>query len=128
MQIGIAGITGRMGRMLAEAVPAAGGDLVGGVGHDGDLAGLAKRCDAVIDFTHESTVARHAEVRPHLRPEGVHVGQRPRQQVGGARHLGPTAPGDVGGEKYGVMRSTWRERLMQVPCLSYSRDVNSPKI
>lgn len=62
MQIGIAGITGRMGRMLAEAVPAAGADLVGGVGHAGDLAGLAKRCDAIIDFTHESTVARHAEI------------------------------------------------------------------
>src|SRR4051794_8675158 len=33
--IGIAGVTGRMGRLLAEEVPAAGAALVGGVGRPG---------------------------------------------------------------------------------------------
>jgi 4-hydroxy-tetrahydrodipicolinate reductase len=66
--IGIAGITGRMGQLLAEEVPAAGTILTGGIGRAGsskpaavgitllpDLAGLAAASDVVIDFTHAST-------------------------------------------------------------------------
>jgi 4-hydroxy-tetrahydrodipicolinate reductase len=67
-RIGIAGITGRMGQLLAEEVPAAGTILTGGIGRAGsskpaavgitllpDLAGLAAASDVVIDFTHAST-------------------------------------------------------------------------
>ncbi len=67
-RIGIAGITGRMGHLLAEEVRAAGADLVGGVGRAGsakpppagaalrpDLAALAGACDVVIDFTNAAT-------------------------------------------------------------------------
>lgn len=61
-RIGIAGITGRMGRLLAEAVPAAGAALAGGIGRDGDLAALARDCDVVIDFTVAATVARNAGI------------------------------------------------------------------
>ncbi len=66
-RIGIAGITGRMGQLLAEEVPAAGATLSGGVGRAGsaktapagvtllpDLASLAAASDVVIDFTHAS--------------------------------------------------------------------------
>ena len=42
LRIGIAGITGRMGKLLAEAVPLAGATLAGGIGRDGDLAALAR--------------------------------------------------------------------------------------
>ena len=64
MRIGIAGITGRVGRLLAEEVLAAGDELVGGTSRhrpDPDIATLAARCDAVIDFTHADTVSRHAD-------------------------------------------------------------------
>ena len=65
MRIGIAGLAGRMGRLLAEEVVAAGHALVGGtVQHAAAPPGipvmsldrLAGRCDAVIDFTHASAV------------------------------------------------------------------------
>ncbi len=67
-RIGIAGITGRMGLLLAEEVPAAGAILSGGIGRGGsarpapggaalfpDLASLAAASDVVIDFTNAAT-------------------------------------------------------------------------
>jgi 4-hydroxy-tetrahydrodipicolinate reductase len=62
LRIGIAGITGRMGQLLAAAVPAAGAVLAGGVGRGGDLAALAAVADVIIDFTTQASVARHAAV------------------------------------------------------------------
>jgi 4-hydroxy-tetrahydrodipicolinate reductase len=72
--IGIAGIAGRMGRLLAEEVVVAGATLVGGLdsaaGDIGiasparifaDIAALAAASDVVVDFTHASTAAMHAE-------------------------------------------------------------------
>ncbi len=50
-RIGIIGSQGRMGRAIAQAIAAAGHDLAGGVGRDGDLAGLAARSDVLIDFS-----------------------------------------------------------------------------
>jgi 4-hydroxy-tetrahydrodipicolinate reductase len=64
--IGIAGITGRMGRCLVEEVAAAGAALAGGIGRPGtpgghrDIAALAAASDVVVDFTHASAVAPHA--------------------------------------------------------------------
>ncbi|MDE2514754.1 MAG: 4-hydroxy-tetrahydrodipicolinate reductase [Rhodospirillales bacterium] len=69
LRIGIAGITGRMGKLLAEEVTAAGAMLAGGTARDGraeapllrgDIAALAGACDVVIDFTHAETVPAHA--------------------------------------------------------------------
>ncbi len=67
-RIGIAGITGRMGQLLAEEVPASGAILAGGTGRAGagkagppgmtlmpDVSALSAASDAVIDFTHAST-------------------------------------------------------------------------
>jgi 4-hydroxy-tetrahydrodipicolinate reductase len=67
-RIGIAGVTGRMGQLLVEEVPAAGAILSGGAGRLGsskagprdvtmfaDLAALAAASDAVIDFTNAAT-------------------------------------------------------------------------
>jgi 4-hydroxy-tetrahydrodipicolinate reductase len=64
-RIGVAGITGRMGQLLAEEVPAAGAVLTGGTGRSKsapagvtlapDLAALAAASDVVIDFTHAAT-------------------------------------------------------------------------
>jgi 4-hydroxy-tetrahydrodipicolinate reductase len=68
-RIGIAGIAGRMGRLLAEEVAGAaslsGGTSRSGTTPDGaawfpDIAALADVSDIVIDFTHASTVAGHA--------------------------------------------------------------------
>ncbi|HVY16783.1 MAG TPA: 4-hydroxy-tetrahydrodipicolinate reductase [Rhodopila sp.] len=57
MRIGIAGITGRMGRLLTEEVAAAGADVSGGTSRaNPDLAALAAQSDAVIDFTNAATV------------------------------------------------------------------------
>ena len=50
-RIGIAGITGRMGKLLAEEVPAAGATLIGGIGRPGarrarsECSGGGLRCD-----------------------------------------------------------------------------------
>ncbi len=63
-----------MGRLLAEEVPAAGATLAGGTIQEGvdqppagvtlfaNIHKLAEHCDLVIDFTHASTVARHAQI------------------------------------------------------------------
>ena len=68
--IGIAGIAGRMGRLLAEEVAAAKLPLVGGIDRPeataGDvrvfagIAALAAASDVVLDFTHASVAASHA--------------------------------------------------------------------
>ena len=61
-RIGIAGISGRMGQLLAAAIPAAGATLVGGTGRHDDLAALARGCDVVIDFTIAAAIAPHAAI------------------------------------------------------------------
>lgn len=68
-RIGIAGISGRMGRLLADEAAAA-AQLTGGTSRSGavpgaahlypDLNALAAASDVVIDFTHASTVSAHA--------------------------------------------------------------------
>jgi 4-hydroxy-tetrahydrodipicolinate reductase len=69
MRIGIAGVNGRMGRLLVHAVQASGATLVGGIdrgeGPEGvrllpGIDALAVDCDAVIDFTRADTTATHA--------------------------------------------------------------------
>ena len=70
-RIGIAGIAGRMGRLLAEETLAAGATLAGGIdapgtalpntaGNFADLAALAAASDVVVEFTHASTTLPHA--------------------------------------------------------------------
>jgi 4-hydroxy-tetrahydrodipicolinate reductase len=75
-RIGIAGIAGRMGRLLAEEVAAAGAVLAGGTLRPGsakappplppgvatlpDAASLFAASEVVIDFTHGSAAAAHA--------------------------------------------------------------------
>ncbi len=71
IRIGVAGIAGRMGRLLAEEAIAARAVLAGGIDRPGaeppagvpllpDMAALAGVSDVVVDFTHASTVAGHA--------------------------------------------------------------------
>lgn len=74
MRIGVIGVAGRMGRLIAEEVLAAGHTLSGGTeragsGHaipDGivafdDVPALAAASDTVIDFTNAAVTAVHAE-------------------------------------------------------------------
>jgi len=61
MRIGIAGVTGRMGKLLVEEVAAAGATLAGGIARGGDIAALAADADAVIEFTNAAAARRHAE-------------------------------------------------------------------
>ena len=73
MRIGVAGIAGRMGRLLAEEVrkvaelsggterPEAADSVPTGVRLFPDIAGLATASEAVLDFTHASAVAGHAQ-------------------------------------------------------------------
>ena len=74
MRIGIAGVSGRMGRLLIEESRAAGHEVVGGTTNraaapDGvpaiTLADLAAAAQVVIDFTHASTAAAHARTLAH---------------------------------------------------------------
>ncbi|MBW8269719.1 4-hydroxy-tetrahydrodipicolinate reductase [Caldovatus aquaticus] len=73
VRIGIAGIAGRMGRLLAEEAVAAGATLAGGTLRPGsaaapppgvpvlpDAAALFAASEVVIDFTHASAAAAHA--------------------------------------------------------------------
>ena len=70
VRIGIAGIAGRMGRLLAEEALAAGATLAGGTRRGTgeapapilpDIAALFAASDVVIDFTHASAATAHAE-------------------------------------------------------------------
>ncbi|MFT9418910.1 4-hydroxy-tetrahydrodipicolinate reductase [Acetobacter sp.] len=75
MRIGIAGITGRVGRLLVEEVLAAGATVAGGTTRSPEqvaglpagiplfttMSALAEECEAVIDFTHADTVASSAK-------------------------------------------------------------------
>ncbi len=69
MRIGIIGIAGRMGRLLADETVAAGHALSGGIGRPraptpagspADVQALAAISDVVIDFTVASTAQAHA--------------------------------------------------------------------
>lgn len=72
IRIGIAGVSGRMGRLLAEEARAAGAILAGGTLRPGsvardapatilaDAAALFAASDVVIDFTHAAAAAAHA--------------------------------------------------------------------
>jgi 4-hydroxy-tetrahydrodipicolinate reductase len=67
-RIGVAGLAGRMGRLLAEEIVAGGATLTGGIDRPGadtpgllpTIAALAAASDVVVDFTHASTTAAHA--------------------------------------------------------------------
>ena len=50
-RIGIIGSEGRMGHALVQAIEAAGHECAGGVDKGGDVAGLADRSDALLDFS-----------------------------------------------------------------------------
>ena len=60
IRIGIAGIAGRMGQLLAEEAAAAGATVTGGLQRGDDPATLFAASDVVIDFTHASAAATHA--------------------------------------------------------------------
>ncbi len=60
VRIGVAGITGRMGRLVAEEVTAAGAVLAGGAGRSGDVGELSRAAEVIVDFTHASTTQGHA--------------------------------------------------------------------
>ena len=61
IRIGIAGISGRMGRLLAEEVTSAGCPLSGGTRSGETVDAIAAASDVVIDFTRASAVQPHAE-------------------------------------------------------------------
>jgi 4-hydroxy-tetrahydrodipicolinate reductase len=61
IRIGIAGVSGRMGRLLVEEVAVAGCMLSGGTRSGEALAALAAASDVVIDFTRANAVRGHAE-------------------------------------------------------------------
>jgi 4-hydroxy-tetrahydrodipicolinate reductase len=73
IRIGIAGVTGRMGRLLVEEARTAGAEVAGGIGRPGsaswapdgvalrpDIAALAAASDVVVDFTNAATAQSHA--------------------------------------------------------------------
>jgi len=60
-RIGIAGIAGRMGKLLAEEVAAAGAEVAAGSRRGDDPAALFAASEVVIDFTHASAAIAHAE-------------------------------------------------------------------
>jgi len=58
VKIGIAGVGGRMGRMLVSVIPATeSAELVGGIDRDDDPVALLTNCDVVIDFTAPAATA-----------------------------------------------------------------------
>lgn len=65
-RIGIAGIAGRMGKLLVEEVAAAGCSLSGGTGRADDPRALFTASDVVIDFTHAHAAPIHAALAAEL--------------------------------------------------------------
>lgn len=63
MAVGVAGITGRMGTLLREEILAAGLAFGGGTSRaEPSVEALAAVSDVVVDFTHASLVAGHADI------------------------------------------------------------------
>jgi 4-hydroxy-tetrahydrodipicolinate reductase len=71
MKIGVAGIAGRMGRLVAEEILGTGAVLAGGtclpddvppagISRFSDISALAAAADVVVDFTHALSVRDHA--------------------------------------------------------------------
>jgi 4-hydroxy-tetrahydrodipicolinate reductase len=60
--LGVAGRDGRVGRLLVQEIASVGLAFAGAVGRGDDLAALAARASAVIDFTHADTVPIHAAI------------------------------------------------------------------
>lgn len=69
VRIGVAGIQGRVGRLLVEEIEAAGATLAGGTVRAGtqtgpglfdEIALLAGQADVIIDFSHPDATDRHA--------------------------------------------------------------------
>ena len=60
MKIGIAGVSGRVGKLLCHIVSESGHTLSGGIGRTGDIAKLASASDIIIDFTHPAVAEVHA--------------------------------------------------------------------
>lgn len=60
-RIGIIGSAGRMGQAIAVAIAAAGEELAGGIGRDGDVAALAASSDILIDFSSPPALERNLE-------------------------------------------------------------------
>ncbi len=84
IRVGIAGVTGRMGRLLLEEMPAAEAVVAGGVARPGssaaapdpvkmfpDLASLAADSDVVVDFTHASAAQATAKLMAEARKPWV---------------------------------------------------------
>lgn len=65
-RIGIAGIAGRMGKLLVEEVAAANCSLSGGTGRADDPRTLFAASDVVIDFTHAHAAPLHAALAAEL--------------------------------------------------------------
>ena len=62
-RIAIAGVTGRMGRLLEQEVTVAGLAFAGGSSRIGaDIAMIAASADVVVDFTNAQTVQQHARL------------------------------------------------------------------
>ena len=62
-RIGVAGITGRVGRLIQEQALLSGVVVAGGSSRTNtDLAAIAARADVIIDFTNAATVPHHASV------------------------------------------------------------------
>jgi len=59
-RIGVAGVSGRMGRLLVEEITAAGAVLAGGTARGDDPAALFAASEVVIDFTHAHAAPIHA--------------------------------------------------------------------
>lgn len=65
-RIGIAGIAGRMGKLLAEEATAAGCTLAGGTGRGEDPRAMFLASEIVIDFTHAHAAPAHAALAAEL--------------------------------------------------------------
>ena len=61
-RIGIIGSAGAMGRALAEAIPAAGYALAGGVDVGGDVVALAEVSDVLVDFSSPAALEANLDI------------------------------------------------------------------
>lgn len=66
LKIGIAGIAGRMGQLLAEEIAAAGATLAGGTKRGDDPRAIFAASEVVIDFTHAHAAPAHAALAAEL--------------------------------------------------------------
>lgn len=140
LRIGVAGASGRMGRLVVEEARAAGSVVAGGICHPGEeeavpagvaiaphIAALAEACDVVIDFTHARAVTGHATALAAARRAWVlgttGLGAAEREAVAACAHKVPVVWAANFSPGVALMLELARRLASALPAAGYDAEI-----